>query len=98
MTIGILAVIVSAIANYYTQENWFARSGSILTFTSILSNFIISNVKRKEIISVFESNMDIKLKVSKVRAKDTVYKSVQFIAFTSGLIGTIIWGYGDLIF
>jgi len=98
LSVGTIAVIASAIANYYTQENWFARSGSILTFTSILSSFILSNGKRKEIISVFESSMDIKVKVSKVRSKDMVYKSIQFIAFTLGLIGTIIWGYGDLVF
>ena len=97
LSVGIISVIVSVIADYYTNENWFARSGSILTFTSILSNFLISNIKRKEIISVFESSIDIKLKVSKVRTKDIVYKYIQFIAFTFGLIGTIIWGYGDLL-
>ncbi len=97
-SLGVISVIASAIADYYTNGNWFARSGSILTFTSVLSNFIITSIKRKEIISVLEGSKDKKEKANKLRTKDTEYKSMQFVAFTLGLIGTIIWGYGDLLF
>ena len=94
---GLISVTVSVIADYYTNGNWFARSGSILAFTSVLSNFIITGIKRKEIVTILESGFDKKEKASKIKAKDVVYKSMQLIAFTLGLIGTIIWGYGDLV-
>ncbi len=97
-SLGIISVFASVVADYYTNGNWFARSGSILTFTSVLSNFIITSVKRKEIVSILESGFDKKEKASKIKTKDVIYKSMQLIAFTLGLIGTIIWGYGDLVF
>ena len=87
---GIISVVISGIANYYNKGSWFARSGSILTFTSILSGFILTNIKRKEIISILESSIDKKEKVRIVRKRDVAYKSVQYIAFSLGLVGTII--------
>jgi len=73
------------------------RSGSILTFVSIVSHFILTNTKRNEVIQLFESDLDINKKVEKVRRKDRYYKILYNLSFIIGLIGTIIWGYGDLI-
>jgi len=73
------------------------RSGSILTFVSIVSHFILTNTKRNEVIQLFESELDINKKVEKVRRKDRYYKILYNLSFIIGLIGTIIWGYGDLI-
>ena len=73
------------------------RSGSILTFVSIVSHFILTNTKRNEVIQLFESDLDINKKVEKVRRKDRYYEILYNLSFIIGLIGTIIWGYGDLI-
>ncbi|RUA25142.1 MAG: hypothetical protein DSY76_06905 [Bacteroidetes bacterium] len=89
--------LFSGFTSYYYNNYWFMRSGSILTFVSIVSHFILTNTKRNEVIQLFESDLDINKKVEKVRRKDRYYKILYNLSFIIGLIGTIIWGYGDLI-
>jgi len=97
ISFGIIFSLFSAFASYYYNNDWFMRSGSILTFVSIVSHFLLTNIKRNEVIQLFESDLDINKKVEKVRRKDRYYKILYNLSFIIGLIGTIIWGYGDLI-
>jgi hypothetical protein len=96
----IFTVIVSFIANIYDYNNcnnWFQRSGSIVTVLSAiieyrhLNIFKISHV-HKSVLSGELSEVLLMTRFAKIR---------QYIGSSSLftlIVGTIIWGYGDIPF
>lgn len=73
---------------------WFARSGSILVVLAVISEIWLSRTQNE----VFKENsfgLYCQLYVEK-RFK-TQAKWSQLFDLSVGVIGTVIWGYGDLI-
>lgn len=98
LIIGIAFSIVSAIISLNAVENWFARSGAVLSFVSVVVQFMLSNMKKSEIEKLFESNLGLKQKMKALKQKDSLNNSVSAASIVTGLVGTIIWGYGDLFY
>lgn len=98
LVFGITFSIISAIVSINATENWFARSGAVLSFVSVVIQFILSNLKKSEIKNLFKSNIGLKGKVEAIREKDVYHDVISTLSGATGLIGTIIWGYGDLLY
>ncbi len=98
LSFGILFCIASAIENIDSTENWFSRSGSILTFVSVVVQFLLSNLRKEEIENLFNSGKGIKEKFTKIKHKNPLHEVVFIISGMTGLLGTLIWGYGDLLY
>lgn len=81
-----------------TSGEWFARSGAVLSFVSVVVQFFISNLKRSGIETLFKTDMGIRDKFKVIREKDILEEVVSISSIVTGLIGTIIWGYGDLFY
>lgn len=95
---GITFSITSAIISINTDGNWFARSGAVLSFVSVVVQFMLSNMKKSEIERLFESNLGLKHKMKALKQKDDLNNSVSAVSIATGLVGTFIWGYGDLFY
>lgn len=95
---GISFCIVSAVYAAKTSGEWFGRSGAVLSFVSVVVQFYISNLKRSEIESLFKTDLGIRDKFNAIKEKDVVEAFVSISSIATGLIGTIIWGYGDLFY
>lgn len=95
---GIIFCIFSAIISVGASENWFARSGAVLSFVSVVIQFILSNLKKSEIKNLFQSNISLKQKFQTIKEKDVLHDVISVFSVITGLIGTIIWGYGDLLY
>lgn len=75
---------------------WFQRSGSVVVLSSLFVDFFISREKTRmsnqfpnkwqgDFFEVFEKYLPI-------------FKILHIISIIFAVVGTIIWGYGDLIF
>lgn len=95
---GIVFCIVSAIVSIGSSEDWFMRSGAVLSFVSVAIQFILSGLKKSEIESLFNSDIGLKQKFNAVRKKDRIHDFISTASVVTGLVGTIIWGYGDMFF
>ncbi len=95
---GIVFSIASAAASIDSTENWFSRSGAILTFVSVVVQFQLSNLRKEEIENLFNSGVNIEEKLKNIKKKNPWHEVVFIISGITGLAGTLIWGYGDLLF
>lgn len=72
--------------------NMFGRSGSVMTFLALLAEFVSLNRMNKKHI----------LNACRVRANEMPWgfsraaKLVGIVSLIFALVGTLIWGYGDL--
>ena len=98
LSFGIIFCIGSAFASINATESWFARSGAILTFVSVVVQFLLSNLRKEEIENLFNEGSGIREKIKNIKNKNPLHESVFIISGITGLIGTLIWGYGDLLF
>lgn len=98
LVIGLVFCIISAYFSIGSTESWFARSGAVLSFVSVVIQFILSNIKKSEIESLFNANIGLKQKFEVAREKDPIHDFISAASTITGLVGTIIWGYGDLFF
>lgn len=96
--VAILVAAVSVIADYYsTDYNWFARSGSVVVLLAAFIEFKVSShiyddIQRIQFLqATVEMPVPFKAKPTKSR------RNVSFVAHILLVTGTIIWGYGDLI-
>lgn len=98
LAFGVIFCVVSAVYAVQTSGEWFARSGAVLSFVSVVVQFFISNLKRSGIETLFKTDLGIRDKFKVIRQKDILEEIVSVSSIVTGLIGTIIWGYGDLFY
>lgn len=98
LSFGILFTIVSAIVSVDASENWFSRSGAILGFISVVVQFILSNLRKEQIENVFNAGNGLKEKLHNIKKKNPLHEFVYIASGITGLLGTLIWGYGDLLY
>ncbi|MFT6988005.1 MAG: hypothetical protein ACJAT7_003871 [Psychromonas sp.] len=96
--VAILIAVISVIADYYSTDcNWFARSGSVVVLLAAFVEFKVSShiyedIQRAQVIQS-HTNISIPLKAKPTKPR----RNVLFAAHILLITGTIIWGYGDLI-
>ena len=98
LSFGLFFCIASAFATIGSNENWFSRSGSILSFISIVVQFILFNLRRDELKNLFDSGTGLREKFKNIEKKSTIHQVVYITSGITGLVITLIWGYGDLLF
>ncbi|PWH84676.1 hypothetical protein [Brumimicrobium oceani] len=98
LVFGIVFSLFSDYASLDSEGDWFARSGAVLSFVSVVVQFLLSNLKKTELESLFRSKIGLKAKIQTVKIKDKRHEFLSFASGITGLVGTLIWGYGDLLF
>lgn len=98
LLIGLVFCIISAIIAASTTGQWFSRSGAVLSFVSVVVQFFLSNLKRSELEQLFKTDLRLREKFNVAKEKDGLADMVSTASIVTGLIGTIIWGYGDLFY
>lgn len=98
LIIGVVFCVTSALISLKTTGDWFARSGSILSFVSVVVQFILSDLKKAEVKKLFHSDIGLKQKFETIKIKDTRHNTLSIASGITGILGTLIWGYGDLLF
>lgn len=82
-------------ASVYGDEPklWFQRSGAVLVCLAVLIEFGFIKIVKME----HESR-----KIINEHVDDQIYKIIYFVAhvfaFAIAIIGTLVWGYGDILY
>ena len=76
-----------------TIATWLQRSGSIMVFLALLSEYMLFTIHGLIYMSGIcdEHLWPMRIKYGKL------HTALSLTSFTAAAIGTIIWGYGDLI-
>jgi len=93
---AIAPVIISFAASCHTgQGMWFSRSGALaVLFTAMLEYRRARRATDEIATAVLQGGLNVSLYISPNRAETVVHRS----AVTVLILGTVVWGYGDLLF
>lgn len=90
-------VIASLLAEMKFGGNWLSRSGSMMVLLSVMSNYILlqdRDTYHSEKLQEYESAGQV-VDFSKIHPS-RAHQYLEFMSQISVIIGTVIWGYGDL--
>ncbi|HCM1204851.1 TPA: hypothetical protein N2883_004524 [Vibrio parahaemolyticus] len=96
--IAVTFSLISVFGDYlFVGFNWFARSGAILVLIGAVVEYRVSSHIYEDIQRVQFQQSKISLPVP-LKGKPTKNrKKIQIAAHTVIVFGTLIWGYGDLV-
>jgi len=96
--IAVLFTIASLSVDWYlTSKIWFSRSGSILVLLSVIVEYRIAQYIYNDIQKSLFINKKIKLPIPLKPQPQKEKVVVARIAHSFIVLGTLIWGYGDLL-
>lgn len=75
------------------KANWFSRSGAVLTIASLLSTIRLTGLKEA---LRGDGGYGARSGLNAYRDRETIVKFSVFAGNVSAVVGTVIWGYGDL--
>jgi hypothetical protein len=96
-----IAWLFSAISYYVTKHStidWFSRSGSVMALAGAVATFRLTGLLQTQLATglregVASATRGFEITLDPPRP----YKTAMYFGYLSGVVGTIIWGYGDLI-
>ena len=87
-------VMMSAYMSVVTGDgHWFQRSGSLMVLFSAAVEY-----RRSVLRARAADSGDPRLKAAVAARSRPIWGSVPYVCYLQILLGTLIWGYGDLLF
>ena len=96
------AACLFALFSYYlsrkTGTDWFSRSGAIMSLVGAAVTFRQVNFYQSALATALKEGLVSISREIELRLKPpTSYRVVSYLGYLTGIIGTGIWGYGDLL-
>jgi hypothetical protein len=104
--VWVSAVLVSswifAAFSYYastkTGTDWFARSGSLMCLAGALATFRLAAVLQQKLATALRQGLtSLQREIEITLDPPHHYRLVSYFGYATGIIGTAIWGYGDML-
>jgi hypothetical protein len=98
----IAAAWLFALFSYYlsskTGSDWFARSGSVMGLVGAAVTFRLANFYQRALATALKEGIvsvprEIELRLEPPKS----YVVLSYFGYLTGIVGTGIWGYGDLL-
>ena len=89
-----------AIFSFFTSTaagTWFARSGAVMCLISAVATFWLVNDYTRALERAVEHGISQTRRVELVFDPPKLYRSIQYFGYMTGVVGTVIWGYGDIL-
>ena len=91
-----------ALFSYYlsmkTGTDWFSRSGAIMSLIGAVVTFRQVNFYQSALATALKEGLVSIPEEIELRLKPpTSYRVLSYHGYLTGIIGTLIWGYGDLL-
>jgi len=91
-----------ALFSYYlfrkTGTDWFTRSGSMMSLIGAAITFRQVNFYQSALATALnEGLLSIRGEIELRLKPPTSYRILSYLGYLTGIIGTLIWGYGDLL-
>jgi hypothetical protein len=96
----LIAAWLWTVFSFFTSTNsgtWFARSGSVLCLIGAIATFWLVNNYARALTIAVEHGITLARRVELMANPPKLYQSVQYFAYMTGIVGTVIWGYGDIL-
>jgi hypothetical protein len=81
-----------------TGSDWFSRSGSVMALAGAAVTFRLVNFYQHGLAAALKEGLvsvtrGIELGLEPPRS----YQLLSYLGYLTGIVGTVIWGYGDLL-
>jgi hypothetical protein len=100
-TIALIIAWVFVIISYYLETRWgnslFSRSGSMMVLLTVVAKQMLLNGRNKYHHQQLKTLANGKQANFEMVHPTKTHQYLEFIANINILIGTVIWGYGDLL-
>ena len=104
-TIFLLGLLIAAawlftLFSYYLSEktgtDWFSRSGSVMGLMGAVATFRLVGVFHSALGTALEQGLaSVPREVAVALAPPKSYQVLSYFGYLTGVVGTLIWGYGD---
>jgi hypothetical protein len=98
----IVAAWLFAVFSYYLSEetgtDWFTRSGALMGLVGAAVTFRLANFYQRALATALKEGLlsvprEIELRLEPPKS----YMLLSYFGYLTGIVGTTIWGYGDLL-
>jgi hypothetical protein len=100
--VSVASALLFAVFSYYlsrtTGADWFSRSGSIMALIGAVATFGLVDIYQKKLVTALNGVLvsltrEVELALEPPRS----FQILSYFGYLTGIIGTGIWGYGDLL-
>jgi hypothetical protein len=100
--LGLVASWLFAAISFFVSEqdavDWFSRSGAVLCLMAAVANFALVKVHQRDLAEIFEDKERSRREKAEQILKPPVdYVRLSRLSYVTAILGTAIWGYGDLL-
>jgi hypothetical protein len=93
--------LFAAFSYYLSREtgaDWFSRSGSVMGLLGAVATFrLVRTYQRALVIALKEGLVSVSREIELSLEPPTSYQILSYFGYVTGVVGTGIWGYGDLL-
>ncbi|MBV8422655.1 MAG: hypothetical protein JOZ26_21860 [Hyphomicrobiales bacterium] len=98
----IAAAWLFAAFSYYlsraTGADWFARSGAVMALAGAAVTFRLANFYQRALATALKEGLvSVPREIELRLAPPQSYAVLSYLGYLTGIVGTGIWGYGDLL-
>jgi len=81
-----------------TGDDWFSRSGSMMALMGTAATFrLVGALQYQLAIAVKKKLSLVEREIELALQPPRSYRAVSYFSYLTGVVGTAIWGYGDLL-
>src|SRR5258705_4631981 len=81
-----------------TGHDWFARSGSVMALIGAAATFRLTAGFRKQLATGLKDELaSVRQEIQLTLDPPPLYRIISYLGYVTGIVGTAIWGYGDLL-
>jgi hypothetical protein len=93
-----LFVVLSFYASTRSTVDWFSRSGAVMCLIAAAANFALVKAHQRDLTKIIrDQDHSVREKTEAILDPPRSYASLSWLGYVTGVIGTAIWGYGDLL-
>jgi len=90
--------VVSFLLSRQGAVDWFSRSGAVLCLMAAAANFALVKVHQRDLAQIFKDQEHSRReKAEEILIPPATYTTLARLSYVTGIVGTAIWGYGDLL-
>ena len=93
-----LFVAVSFFVSERSTVDWFSRSGAVMCLMAAVANFTLLKTHQSDLARIFRDHeRSAHEKAEAILNPPKPYVLITHFSYVTGVLGTAVWGYGDLL-
>jgi|SRR6516225_2264700 hypothetical protein len=80
-----------------TGADWFTRSGSVMCVAGAVGTFRSAMFVQAKLTAALDRGIGLSNELPVMLRPPLRYRAIRHLAYTTGIVGTVVWAYGDLL-